>query len=184
MLGRRVDEVVDSYIQGVRKRQPHGPYHLGGWSAGGILAYAITQELMAAGERVAPLILIDSPSPTKSLDRLPQRFFDRCIGVGLFGTAMQRGNGGPPATKGLPPAPPAWLMPHFRATIELLHECIAPPMNPSLPRPKVTLIWAGDCAFDGKHYAYFPPPHPGEDYEDTDGMLFLSETRKDYGSDE
>lgn len=184
MGDRELPEVVDSYIQGIRSRQPHGPYHLGGWSAGGILAYAIALELMTAGETVSTLLLIDSPPPTKGLDRLPQRFFDHCNSVGLFGTEMQRGNSGPPARSGPPPAPPAWLMPHFRATIELLHEYVAPPMNPSsLPRPKVTIIWAGDSAFDGKHYAYLPPPPPGKEQEDTEGMKFLSEKRKDYGPD-
>lgn len=182
---RELSEVVDSYIQGIRSRQPHGPYHLGGWSAGGVLAYAIALELMAASERVSTLLLIDSPPPTKGLDRLPQRFFDHCNSVGLFGTEMQRNSSGPAARSGPPPAPPAWLMPHFRSTIELLHEYVAPPMKQSsLPRPKVTIIWAGDSAFDGKHYACLPPPSPGMEHEDTEGMKFLSEKRKDYGPDD
>lgn len=53
-----------------------------------------------------------------------------------------------------------------------------------LPRPKVTLIWAGDSAFDGKHYAHLPPPPPGKEHEDTEGMKFLSVKRQDLGPDE
>lgn len=189
MHGREVSEIVDAYIQGVRKRQPQGPYHLGGWSAGGILAYAVAQELLAQGEQVSTLLLIDSPPPIKGLDHLPQRFFDHCNNVGLFGTEMQRGSTSSPApnNRNDPPAPPAWLVPHFRATINLLHEYVAPPMTASSslhPRPKVSIIWAGDSAFDGKHYAHLPPPLPGHEHEDTEGMKFLSVKREDYGPDE
>ena len=166
-----LSDVVKSYLAGVRGRQPHGPYHLGGWSAGGILAYAVAQELLAAGEEVATITLIDSPPPNKGLDRLPDRFFDHCNEVGLFGTEMQRGA----ATK-----VPDWLMPHFRAAIELLHDYHAPPMPANaIKNTKVTVIWAGECAFDGVRYAHLPAA-TAED-EDTEGMKFLTERRKDMG---
>lgn len=175
MANHTLNEVVASYIEGIRGRQPHGPYNLGGWSAGGILAYAIAQELIAAGETIASLLLIDSPSPAKGLDRLPARFFDHCTNVGLFGNELQRGSGSP--TK-----PPEWLMPHFRASIELLHEYHAPAMKPD-DKMKVMLIWAGECAFDGERYAHLPPAEDDTD-EDTEGMKFLTERRKDFGSTE
>ena len=47
--------------------------------------------------------------------------------------------------------------------------------------PRVTIVWAGDCAFDGKKYAHFPPPLPGHEHEDTDGMDFLVKPRTDTG---
>ncbi|KAF2211538.1 hypothetical protein CERZMDRAFT_42949 [Cercospora zeae-maydis SCOH1-5] len=168
-------EVIASYIEGIRGRQPHGPYHLGGWSAGGILAYAVAQELIAAGEEISTLLLIDSPSPIKGLDRLPTRFFDHCTNVGLFGTELSRGSGVPSKT-------PEWLMPHFRASIELLHDYHAPPMKPG-HKTKVMLIWAGECAFDGVRYAHLPPS-AGDTDEDTEGMKFLTEKRKDFGPTE
>ncbi|MCT8343371.1 amino acid adenylation domain-containing protein [Photorhabdus kleinii] len=43
--------------------QPVGPYRIGGYSSGGILAYAIAQQLLSAGERVNFLGLIDTPAP-------------------------------------------------------------------------------------------------------------------------
>ncbi|WP_434524334.1 amino acid adenylation domain-containing protein [Photorhabdus asymbiotica] len=43
--------------------QPDGPYRLGGYSSGGILAYAIAQQLLNAGEKVNFLGLIDTPAP-------------------------------------------------------------------------------------------------------------------------
>ncbi|KAF7198010.1 Polyketide synthase CTB1 [Pseudocercospora fuligena] len=168
-------EVLQSYIAGLRSRQAEGPYHLGGWSAGGILAYAIAQELFAQGEKVASLTLIDSPPPNKGLDRLPDRWFEHCTKVGLFGTEMQRG--------AEPAKPPEWLMPHFRASIELLHDYCAPPMPAAAIRDmKVNIIWAGECAFDGVRYPKLPPAMMVG--EDTEGMKFLTERRKDFGPGE
>ena len=175
MADHSFHEVISSYIAGLRSRQPRGPYHLGGWSAGGILAYAIAQELLAAGEKISSLLLIDSPPPTRGLDRLPDRFFDHCTSVGLFGTEMQRGSE--------PAKPPEWLMPHFRAQIELLHDYHAPPMPAHLIKDtKITIVWAGECAFDGVRYPLLPPAMMQG--EDTEGMKFLTERRQDFGAGE
>ncbi|KAK3713685.1 Non-reducing polyketide synthase ctb1 [Vermiconidia calcicola] len=175
MYNHSLSDVLQSYLAGLRDRQPHGPYHLGGWSAGGILAYAIAQELLAAGEEVATITLIDSPPPNKGLDRLPDRFFDHCNNVGLFGVEMQRGSA---ATK-----VPDWLMPHFRASIELLHDYHAPPMRAAaIQKTKVTIVWAGECAFDGVRYDHLPSATDGDD--DTEGMKFLTERRQDRGPGE
>lgn len=172
MAERRLDEIVASYIESLRRYQPHGPYHLAGWSAGGVLAYAVAQDLMSTGEEIATLTLIDSPPPTDGLDRLPRRFFDHCSAVGIFGGEMNSIN---PRSK-----LPEWLMPHFEATIELLHEYRAPLMpldSPFSPR-KVTVIWAGGCAFGGK---YAPLPPAQMQGGDTEGMKFLTEQRSDFG---
>ncbi|KAL6154158.1 Type I Iterative PKS [Exserohilum turcicum] len=40
--------IATQYLEEVRRRQPVGPYHLGGWSAGGVVAYEMTLQLMAA----------------------------------------------------------------------------------------------------------------------------------------
>jgi acyl transferase domain-containing protein/thioesterase domain-containing protein/NADP-dependent 3-hydroxy acid dehydrogenase YdfG/acyl carrier protein len=55
------------YLQEVRAVQPHGPYLLGGFSGGGITAYEMAQQLLAAGETVAMLALLDTPLPTRSI---------------------------------------------------------------------------------------------------------------------
>lgn len=44
----------------IRERQPRGPYHLLGWSNGGVLALATAQVLEQAGESVAFLGLLDT----------------------------------------------------------------------------------------------------------------------------
>ncbi|MGJ4889468.1 non-ribosomal peptide synthase/polyketide synthase [Bradyrhizobium sp. HKCCYLRH3099] len=50
-----------SYLQEIRRVQPHGPYHLLGWSYGGVVAFEIARQLVAAGETVASLLLLDAP---------------------------------------------------------------------------------------------------------------------------
>jgi iterative type I PKS product template protein len=176
MAGHDLQRILSSYIASVRRHQPHGPYHLGGWSAGGILAYAIAQRLIADGESIATLQLIDSPAPTRGLDRLPDRFFDHCSSVGIFGSEL--------ATDGGSAAPkvPDWLMPHFRATIEMLHDYRAPPMAVE-QQPKVSIIWAGSSAFDGGNYAPLPAAGPADE-ETGEGMAFLTEKRKELGPGE
>ncbi|KAH5277151.1 non-reducing polyketide synthase elcA-like protein [Parastagonospora nodorum] len=176
MADRQLDDIVASYVESLQRHQPHGPYHLAGWSAGGVLAYAVAQELMATGEEIATLTLIDSPPPTDGLDRLPRRFFDHCSAVGIFGGEMSAIN---PSNKRA--KLPEWLMPHFEATIELLHDYCAPPMPLTTNAPKkINLIWAGGCAFGGK---YAPLPPASMVGEDTEGMKFLTEQRTDFGPD-
>ena len=180
MSSRDLPAVLASYCEALRKHQPHGPYHLGGWSAGGILAYAIAQQLMAGGEEIASLTLIDSPAPTHGLDRLPRRFFDHCAKVGIFGTELALINGGEGSSSQKSIELPEWLMSHFEATIELLHDYRAIPMPATGNRPqKVRVVWAGACAFDGDKYPSLPGPDAGD--EDTEGMKFLTERRTDFG---
>ena len=53
-------EMAAHYAAAVRSVQPRGPYLLGGWSLGGNLAFELAQQLVALGERVGLLALIDS----------------------------------------------------------------------------------------------------------------------------
>ncbi|WP_240468137.1 non-ribosomal peptide synthetase [Streptomyces dangxiongensis] len=55
-----VTEVAADYLTRIRAVQPHGPYHLLGWSYGGIVAHEIAVRLHAAGEEVAYLANLDA----------------------------------------------------------------------------------------------------------------------------
>jgi aspartate racemase len=55
-----IEEMAYTYITALRSAQPEGPYYLGGFSAGGIVAYEMAQQLVRQGEQVATLILFDS----------------------------------------------------------------------------------------------------------------------------
>jgi non-ribosomal peptide synthetase component F/thioesterase domain-containing protein/acyl carrier protein len=56
----RIEDMASEYLQELTAMQPDGPYHLGGWSMGGVIAFEMARQLTAEGKRVAPLVLIDS----------------------------------------------------------------------------------------------------------------------------
>ena len=54
------EQMAELYIQAMRSVQPSGPYQLGGWSLGGLLAWEIARQLTDQGETVGLLALIDT----------------------------------------------------------------------------------------------------------------------------
>ncbi|MEW5928157.1 MAG: non-ribosomal peptide synthase/polyketide synthase [Gemmatimonadota bacterium] len=58
-----VEEMARDYLAAIRRVQPAGPYRLGGWSMGGVVAYEMARQLEAAGEETEKLVLIDSQVP-------------------------------------------------------------------------------------------------------------------------
>ncbi|HEX5888650.1 MAG TPA: alpha/beta fold hydrolase, partial [Pyrinomonadaceae bacterium] len=67
----RIEDMVSYYIEHLRAVQPAGPYHLGGWSLGGVVAFEMARQLKADGADVSLLALIDSPSPS-AFSRMPR----------------------------------------------------------------------------------------------------------------
>jgi thioesterase domain-containing protein len=59
----RVEELAGLYVGSLREFQPEGPYMLGGWSRGGVLAFEMARQLEAQGQRVDLLALLDSVVP-------------------------------------------------------------------------------------------------------------------------
>ncbi|KAF8975161.1 hypothetical protein BGZ46_009381 [Entomortierella lignicola] len=55
-----IDEIVSDYIEQIVSVQPHGPYHLVGWSFGGSIAHSIAVKLESLGKKVSLLALMDS----------------------------------------------------------------------------------------------------------------------------
>jgi amino acid adenylation domain-containing protein len=60
-----VEEIAASYVQAV-KRAATGPYYIGGYSGGGLIAYEMAQQLLRAGDKVALLAMIDCSAPRPS----------------------------------------------------------------------------------------------------------------------
>jgi amino acid adenylation domain-containing protein len=58
-----VETMAADYIEALRAVQPAGPYRLGGWSLGGVVAFEMAQQLQRRGHSVALLALIDSFTP-------------------------------------------------------------------------------------------------------------------------
>ena len=73
--GRRapatVEEMAADYVKQVRGVQPQGPYLIGGFSFGGLVAYEMAQQLRQSGQEVGLLVLID-PTPPRFSPSDPQ----------------------------------------------------------------------------------------------------------------
>jgi thioesterase domain-containing protein len=66
-----VDAMASHYIKALRAVQPDGPYSLGGWSMGGVVAFEMARQLQAKGQKIALLALVDTQAPNskeKSID--------------------------------------------------------------------------------------------------------------------
>jgi len=56
----QVEEMASHYIREIRSVQPEGPFLIGGYSFGGLVAYEMARQLTAGGEQVALLALLDT----------------------------------------------------------------------------------------------------------------------------
>lgn len=158
-----ITALMESYVSEIRRRQKHGPYHLGGWSSGGVFAYLAAQTLLTQGEKVESLVIIDSPVP-QLVDRLPRYFYDYCDQIGLFGASTAD-------------SAPSWLIPHFEASVDVLIGHQLNPLPKSPKNPKTWLIWACDSVLEGKD----APPIKKDPSAKSKGVHFLLEKRKDFG---
>lgn len=156
-----IDGVAVLYLEEVRRRQPHGPYYFGGWSAGGIVAFEITQLLLRDGERVEKMVFFDSPCPV-NLEALPARLHHFFNDIGLLGSGDK--------------GPPSWLLPHFDASIKALSAYKAKPIEDFSKAPKTLAIWAQHGV---ARYPTDPRPPPSPN--DPKSMKWLLNNRTDFG---
>ncbi|MBU2659023.1 beta-ketoacyl synthase N-terminal-like domain-containing protein [Bacillus cabrialesii] len=56
-----VEQMASYYIEIIRTIQPEGPYDVGGYSLGGMIAYEVTRQLQSQGLAVKSMVMIDSP---------------------------------------------------------------------------------------------------------------------------
>ncbi|WP_158924332.1 non-ribosomal peptide synthetase [Streptomyces broussonetiae] len=59
-LPRTLQDMAADYVARIREVQPSGPYHLLGWSFGGVVAHAMAVRLRKEGEEVELLAMLDS----------------------------------------------------------------------------------------------------------------------------
>jgi thioesterase domain-containing protein len=76
---RRISELAAHHVAQIREIQPHGPYAIGGYSLGGLVAYEMGCQLEAQGEAVECIAIIDTyrpglkPPPERGLKRRLKR---------------------------------------------------------------------------------------------------------------
>jgi thioesterase domain-containing protein len=61
-----VETIAAYYLEQIVTIQMQGPYFLGGYSFGGVVAFEMAHQLQRRGEQVALLVLLDSPYPPKA----------------------------------------------------------------------------------------------------------------------
>jgi thioesterase domain-containing protein len=85
-----IEAMAAEHLAQIRALVPHGPYAIGGYCAGGFVAFEVAQRLRAAGECVADLVLVDVPNAPR-LIRLIAGAIDRAATiVGLAPDARLR----------------------------------------------------------------------------------------------
>src|ERR1051326_1352100 len=55
-----IEAMAAEYIECVQQKQPAGPYLLGGWSVGGLIAFEMARQLRAQNQTIPLLALVDS----------------------------------------------------------------------------------------------------------------------------
>ncbi|CAM1511659.1 Fc.00g091720.m01.CDS01 [Cosmosporella sp. VM-42] len=151
------------FVVELRRRQPKGPYNLGGWSAGGICAFEAARQLVVAGEVVESLVLIDTPNPI-GLQNPPARMYDFFQQLGIFGTGTNI---------------PKWLRPHFDAFIRMLDDYKATPWaKTSGSAPKTLMLYAKDGVCKDPN-----GPRPEIRPDDPREMIWLLNNRTDFSAD-
>ncbi len=132
------EEVASIFIEEIRALQPQGPYMLGGWSLGGILAYEASRQLIAQGETITNLIMIDSPCPG-TLPPLPSPTLNLLEKAGIFdGLSASSG----PITER--------TRLHFLASVRALEHYTVKSIPPGSSPGKVMVIWAQDGVLEGR----------------------------------
>jgi amino acid adenylation domain-containing protein len=58
-----VEEMAAIYVEAIQTVQPEGPYQVGGWSFGGVVAYEVAQQLQRQGHEISLLAILDSYVP-------------------------------------------------------------------------------------------------------------------------
>lgn len=62
---KSIQDIASYYIKSILSVQLEGPYLIGGWSLGGIIAYEMVQQLENMGHSINKIIMFDSISPGK-----------------------------------------------------------------------------------------------------------------------
>jgi amino acid adenylation domain-containing protein len=58
-----ITEIAKRYIDLILKKNPHGPFHIGGWSLGGLIAFEMACQLELRSVFAASLTMIDTAHP-------------------------------------------------------------------------------------------------------------------------
>ncbi len=81
-LPESIDAMAEDYLEQILQNQPEGPFHLLGYSFGGILAHVIAVKLGERGHRVGMLAVLDA-APRHEADAYARADFERVMRIEL-----------------------------------------------------------------------------------------------------
>jgi thioesterase domain-containing protein/acyl carrier protein len=64
-----IEEMAAYYLAAIRQHQPRGPYYLGGYCFGGVVAYEMACQLEKAGEEAGLVVVVDASAPGFSREK-------------------------------------------------------------------------------------------------------------------
>ena len=121
-----IEETAAAYLESMRSVQPHGPYRVGGFCVGSLVALELAHRLVAAGESVSLLVLIDPRVPRpKTLRYAAWLTLFRARHGGRGRTILRRMLG-----KGQPPDPAEDARSETQAAIARAREAYEPKPYP------------------------------------------------------
>jgi amino acid adenylation domain-containing protein len=149
-----IPEMAAHYAAAIREAVPHGPYRLGGWSMGGVLALEIAQRLTEAGETVeivAVIDLVEPPGPASVVTDEPTvlSWFARDL-AGLVDATWA-------------PSPELFRPSNGRSALEILHDeaCRASVLPPNIDIATLGRIVARFTRNSRALVAHAPQSYPG-----------------------
>ncbi|KAK6826518.1 hypothetical protein RU639_005476 [Aspergillus parasiticus] len=83
-----LEELAATYVAEIKRRQPEGPYMVGGYSVGGVLAFEAVRQLLEYGNEVERMFLIDTPYPTFARS-MPDALVDFLNSINRFGVMSE-----------------------------------------------------------------------------------------------
>jgi amino acid adenylation domain-containing protein len=150
-----IEEMAAFYVEQVRRVAPEGPYNLGGWSLGGVVAYEMARQLIEAGARVELLALFDAVVPTElSRDRYDEIAILRGLAWELGNLAGRDLRVTPDELRGLAGEE------GVRRLLERAREAGALP--PGFGIDQAVRLWSLVGANAGAYRSYEPKRYPGK----------------------
>ncbi|HZI13113.1 MAG TPA: amino acid adenylation domain-containing protein [Myxococcus sp.] len=164
-----LEAMASLYLDALRAVQPHGPYRLGGWSLGGLIAFEMASQLARQGETVAELLLIDTRAP--GAEPPPAEEELASLGATLFAQDLAQRTGEPSTapTEALQRVfesnlRAAWLYAPepYPGTVTLLRAAGNPApesLGHQLGWERLALSGVEVHSLEGDHYSLLRPPH-------------------------
>lgn len=148
----RIEAIAAYYIQAIQTLQPQGPYFIGGWSFGGLVAFEMAQQLTQAGQQIGLLAILDTPAPCNKPSLCQSLKF--LLGTALWSTLPFLLDYGALATNRLP-----WLSRWQWSAIarQLPEESRLQLMDEATIRSLLPIVYANSQAA----YRYVPQPYSG-----------------------